>query len=198
MKVYSASKAITEFSIDSSNIIDASTIFIVKDEKYGISLGKNNIILSACVINCATGYRESTVIGNNNYIGPSTTINSDTLIGNNNTITGCCYLGFHSVIQNNVYIEYNAHIQNYSTVGSYSFIGTFSPIIKDVKPFCKVFGNPSKIRGTHRSSDFRKRFNETQRQEIEAFVKNDIEPTDPYLISIIDEYRNFSRKKATQ
>jgi len=198
MKVYSASEAIIEFSIDSSNTIDPSVVFLVKEDKYGISLGKNNIILSSCVINCATGYRENTVIGSGNYIGPSTTINSDTLIGNNNTITGCCYLGFHSVIQNNVYIEYNAHIQNYSTVGSHSFIGTFSPIIKDVKPFSKVFGNPSKTRGVYRSSSYKSNFNNTQKDEIEKFVIEGTEPLDPYIISIIDEYRNFSRKKVTK
>lgn len=193
MKILSKQEAVSRFSIDGSNYIHDSVIFIVEDEKYGISIGKYNVICPSVVIYTGTGYRENTIIGNNNVIGPSCVIHNDAFIGNYNTLDSSISVGFHSSILHNVKIESNCNISNYTTIGSHSFVGTLSPIIKDIKPFSKAFGNPCVLKGVYVSSKIKDASEiETQKRD---YVLKDKPPTDPYLISIIDEFKNQSRKK---
>lgn len=192
MKILSKQEAVLRFSIDSSNYIHDSVIFIVEDEKYGLSIGKYNVICPGTVIYAGTGYRENTIIGNNNFIGPGCIIHNDALIGNYNVIDSSVSIGFHSSILHNTKIESNCNISNYTTVGSYSFIGTLSPIIKDIKPFSKVFGNPCSLRGFYIPQTIKTKYSP---ESIKSYVLENITPSDPYLISVIDEFKNQSRKK---
>lgn len=179
---------------DESNYIHDSVVFIFENE-YSIQLGKNNHIMPGSVIKAGTGYREATIIGDNNYIGPSCVIDSDSLIGNNNKIIGNSLIGVHASVLNNVLIEHSASISNYTTVGSFSSIGTLTPINKDVKPFSKVFGNPPSLRGVNMSKAIKEHFSESEITEIEDFIKRNKELSEAYLISIVDEFYNQSRKK---
>jgi len=182
--------------IDSSNYIHDSVVFIIEDDRYGVSIGKNNTILAGCVVHAASGYRENTLIGSNNYIGAGVTIQSDAIIGNNNILEGSNFVGHHDCVLSNSVLEAGATISPYSTVGSWATIGTLTPLIKDAKPFSKVFGNPAVSKGITSSKEFKESFSEIEMLEIKQYIKDGSEPISTYIISIIDEFYNQSRKKA--
>jgi len=195
MKILKPEQAIKEYNIHSSNYIHESVTFIVENDNFGLSIGTNNNILAGTVIYTGSGYREKTVLGSNNFIGSNSIINSDAFIGNNNHLIGSCYIGFHSCIQNNIYIDFSVSISNYCTIGSYCYIGTLTPIIKDIRPFTKAFGNPCQIKGAYLAHSIIKKYNIDTIEEIKKYVSKNEIPSDTYLISIIDEFKNQSRKK---
>lgn len=195
MKIVSAN-SLQDSSITKNNYIHESVVFITEDENFGISIGTNNTIMAGCVIFAGSSYRENTVIGNNNYIGPGTTIQSDALIGSNNNLEGSNFVSHHSCIMNHATIEAGATISPYSTVGSWSVLGTLTPLVKDAKPFSKVFGNPAVSKGINSSKVFKEHFSELEVLEIKQYLKDKIPPVSPYVVSILDEFENQSRKKA--
>lgn len=195
MKPLLLSEALEKYNIDSSNYIHESVLFIETDSNSGIRIGKNNIIAPGCVIWSGTEYRTNTLIGSNNYIGPNTVIKSDSILGSNNYIESNMYLGLHSCIQDYTKIESSVSISDYSTVGSFAYIGTLTPIIKDVMPFSKVFGNPATLKGFNSTKTVTDKFNSEQIKEIFEFIKNNKEFSDIFLISILDSFFNQSRKK---
>lgn len=179
-----------------NNYIHDSVVFISEDDEIRINIGTNNIILASSVIFSGSGYRDNTIIGNDNYIGPGTTIQADVLIGNNNTLEGSNFLGHHSCLLHNTTIEAGATISPYSTVGSWSVIGTLTPLVKDAKPFSKIFGNPAVSKGVNSSKSFKAHFSETEVLEIKQYINDKSNPVSAYIVSILDEFENQSRKKA--
>lgn len=195
MNIISCSQALIKYNIDESNYIHDSCIFIETVKDSGIKIGKNNVIGPGCVIWLGTGYRNNTILGSDNYIGAGSTIKPDVILGNNNILDASVFLGLQSCIQDNAKLESFVSISEYSTIGSYSYIGTLTPVIKDVLPFSKVFGNPASLKGINTTKLMSETFSEHQLKEIRSFLSSDIEPEDIMLISIIDNYINQARKK---
>lgn len=186
---------IFKYNVPESNVFEDSVRIVVTDERYGISFGENNYFSAGCTLFTATGYRENTLVGSNNYFGPSTVIKNDVLIGNNNTFDSSSYIGNLSTILNYVKIESNSNICDLTTIGSYAHIGCLSPIIKDVKPFSKVYGNPALLKGNVSSKDIKNKFSSEQLKQIALYVKEEQTPKDVALITLVDDFSNFSRKK---
>lgn len=185
-----------KFNISSSNYVDDSLKAYLSDENYGISIGNNNHFSAGVVLFGGTGYRENTIIGSNNYIGPNTIIKNDTYIGNFNNIEGNSYLGNLSSILNYITIDANSNILDQVTIGSFSQIGCLTPVFKDVTPFSKIFGNPPKIRLFTFPKKVKEKFTVEQLEEIKNFVSTKKPLNDTYLQSIFDEFYNQSRKKS--
>lgn len=184
-----------KYNIDESNYFDSSVKIIISDESYGIVIGKDNYFCAGTLIFGATGYRENTIIGSNNYFGPSTVIKNDVFIGNNNTFDSSTYIGNLSNIQNYTKIESNSNICDHTSIGSFSHVGCLTPIYKDVKPFCKVYGNPPKINVNAITANTKKRFSSDELIAIKEYVKSSIIPDNIKIQTVIDEFTNISRKK---
>ena len=193
--ILTSKEFISKYNVPESNTFEDSVRVVVTDERYGISFGEKNYFSAGCTLFTATGYRENTLIGSNNYFGPSTVIKNDVLIGNNNTFDSSSYIGNLSTILNNIKIESNSNICDLTTIGSYAHIGCLSPIIKDVKPFSKVYGNPALLKGNVSSKDVKNKFSDEQLKQIELYVKKEKIPEDVTLITFVDDFSNFSRKK---
>jgi acyl-[acyl carrier protein]--UDP-N-acetylglucosamine O-acyltransferase len=186
---------ILKYNVPKSNTFEDSVRVVVTDKRYGIIFGEDNYFSAGCTLFTATGYRENTLIGSNNYFGPSTVIKNDVLIGNNNTFDSSSYIGNLSTILNYIKIESNSNICDLTTIGSYAHIGCLSPIIKDVKPFSKVYGNPALLKGNVSSKDIKNKFSNEQLKQIALYVKEEQIPEDVTLITLVDDFSNFSRKK---
>lgn len=192
MKIIKAS----ELDFSATNYIHDSVVFVTEDsENLKLTIGQNNIIMAGSVIYSGSSYRENTVIGNNNFIGPGTTVKNDVFIGNNNVLEGLNFLGHHSCVLHNSTIESGATISSYSTVGSWAVIGTLTPLIKDAKPFSKVFGNPAISKGLNSSKEFKEHFSEVEVLEIKQYINDKTQPVSTYVVSLLDEFENHSRKK---
>lgn len=186
---------INKFDIDSSNYFHESVRVVISDSSYGFIVGKNNYFSAGCIIFTATGYRENTLIGSNNYFGPSTVIKNDVLIGDNNRVEMSSYIGNLSTILHHTVLEANCNICDQTTIGSYSQIGCLTPIFKDVKPFSKVYGNPPQLKNYSFSKELKKSFSQNQLQQIRDYVQKGITPEDISIVTKIDEFNNFSKKK---
>lgn len=103
------------------------------------------------------------IIGNNNYIHINTVIESGienkTIIGNNNQLTYGVYIGDEAIITNNVnlypkvivcgnaiMLPYSgagtcSAIHQFKIIGSYSFIGMSTPVVKHNFPYLIYAGN---------------------------------------------------------
>lgn len=195
MEIISKESAIARFSIHCSNYIDDSVKFIIPNADYSITIGRDNIFLSGTVIYSASGYREQTYIGSNNYFGPSCVISSDALILDSCILDGSTYIGKHVNILDCAHIKHSSYISDYSTIGMYSEIGALSPIVSDIPPFSKVFGNPSRLAGINSSKRVSALFTKEQIAQVKNYLQRNQTITDLQISTIIDQYKNYSRKK---
>jgi len=195
MEIISKSSAIERFNIHPSNYIEDSVKFIITNPAYSLSLGENNTILGGSVIYTASGYREQTYIGSNNYFGPSCVISADALILNYCTLDSNIFVGKHVNILDYASIKSSCYLSDYSTIGMYSEIGALSPIISDIPPFAKVFGNPAKLAGINSSKRISNMFNKEQLEQLKKYFQNGSVISDIHINTIIDQYTNYSRKK---
>jgi Acyl-[acyl carrier protein]--UDP-N-acetylglucosamine O-acyltransferase len=195
MEIIAKSCAIQRFNIHSSNYIEDSVKFIITNPAYSLSLGENNIFLGGSVIYTASGYREQTYIGSNNYFGPSCVISADALILDYCTLDNNVFVGKHVNILEYASVKSSSYLSDYSTIGMYSEVGALSPVVSDIPPFAKVFGNPAKLAGINSSKRIVSMFSKDQVEQIKKYFQNGSVISDIHINTIIDQYKNYSRKK---
>lgn len=143
-----------------------------------------------------SGEKSGVVIGNNNTIREFVTINSTegnksdyTTIGNNNLIMAYSHVAHHCIIHDNIIMSNGAtlagHVEVFSNailgglsavhqfvrIGSYSIIGGKAKVIKDIIPYIKVDGNPSKVIGLNSIAFSRNGFSEQKINNIKDIFK---------------------------
>ena len=101
-------------------------------------LGKANIILANCAINC------NVIMGNYNTMQTGSLIGHDTHIGNNNFIAAHTCIGSNLKIGNGNFTGLNCSIKNFVVMGDYNLIGMASNVVKDVSDGNILIGNPAK------------------------------------------------------
>jgi len=104
-------------------------------------IGFNVLIMAGVVIT------SNAVIGNHVCILPNTVIHHHTIIGNYCLIGSNVTVAGYTVINENCYIGSSTSIINGITIGAFSLIGLGTNVIKNVPPYSKVVGNPSRIIG---------------------------------------------------
>ncbi len=118
-----------------------------KGEPTWVIIGDNNTLREYVTINRAsTKCERKTIIGNNNLIMAYSHIAHDCVIGNNNLMPNGSMLSGHVTIGDHVHTGGLTGVHQFVTIGSYSFIGFSSRIIKDVPPYIIVEGNPTEPR----------------------------------------------------
>ena len=90
------------------------------------------------------GALSNTRIGNYSKIDSYCKIAHNSIIGENVVIAGCTSIGGSNTIDDNVWIAPHVSTKEWVQIGSNSFIGIGSVIIRNVKPGSKMFGNPAK------------------------------------------------------
>jgi acyl-[acyl carrier protein]--UDP-N-acetylglucosamine O-acyltransferase len=101
-------------------------------------LGKANIILANCAINC------NVIMGNYNTMQTGSLIGHDTHIGSNNFIAAHTCIGSNLKIGNGNFTGLNCSIKNFVVMGDYNLIGMASNVVKDVSDGNILIGNPAK------------------------------------------------------
>ncbi len=101
-------------------------------------LGKANIILANCAINC------NVVMGNYNTMQTGSLIGHDTRLGDNNFIAAHTCIGSNLKIGNGNFTGLNCSIKNFVEMGDYNLIGMASNVVKNVSDGNLLIGNPAK------------------------------------------------------
>jgi UDP-N-acetylglucosamine acyltransferase len=139
--------------IGASNQIFSGTVIgsEPQDLKYDgapswVKIGDNNRIREYVTINRATGAGEATVIGNGNllmayvHVAHNCVIEDSVVIANNLAMAGHVHIESKATIGGAVGIHQFVHI------GRLSMVGGMSRIDRDVPPYMRVEGNPSRVR----------------------------------------------------
>jgi acetyltransferase-like isoleucine patch superfamily enzyme len=131
-------------------------------ERHRLSLGKNSLIETLCVI-CT--WHGDVILKDRASIGIGSIVMGPVLIGENSACSQNCFIsgqshlyedvskkflrqGFKTekvIIGKNVWIGANSVILLGVKIGDNSIIGAGSTVIEDVPPYCVVVGNPGKI-----------------------------------------------------
>lgn len=111
------------------------TAFISKS----VVLGKANIILANCAINC------NVVLGNFNTLHTNIFIAHDTVLGNNNFLAAHTCIGSNLKIGNGNFTGLNCSMRNFVQIGDNNLIGMASNVIKDVTDNNVLVGNPARL-----------------------------------------------------
>jgi UDP-3-O-[3-hydroxymyristoyl] glucosamine N-acyltransferase len=90
------------------------------------------------------------LLGEFTYVGAGTII--DNLVhfahsarcGPASTIVACCMIGGSAAIGERVWIGPNSSVNNSIRVGDYSYIGTGSVVVRDVRPHTLAYGSPAR------------------------------------------------------
>ncbi len=109
------------------------TAYIAKSAQ----LGRGNIILANCAINC------NVVLGDFNTLNTNTLVGHDTTLGDNNFIAAHTCFGSNLKIGNGNFTGLNCSIKNFVEVGDYNLIGMASNVVKNVANGSILIGNPA-------------------------------------------------------
>ena len=117
-----------------------------KGEDTWLEIGDNNVIRESCTLNRGTVQGGGvTRLGNDNLLMAYVHIAHDCLLGNGNVLANYVALAGHVIVEDHVIMGGYAAAHQFCTLGSYSFIGGNSAIVKDVLPYLMIAGgqNPN-------------------------------------------------------
>lgn len=112
-----------------------------------VLIGSNNVIREGCIVH--SGFFTGTRIGNHCYIMNQTYIAHDCNIGDQVTLSSQVALGGHVTIHDGANLGMSSVVHQRRFIGSGCMVGMGAVITRDVKPFSKSYGNPSRIHGVN-------------------------------------------------
>jgi UDP-N-acetylglucosamine acyltransferase len=117
-------------------------------EETRLTLGDENTIREFVTINVGTKKGGGhTRIGSNNLLMACAHVGHDCQLGSRIEMGNNVLLAGHVVIEDAAVIGGGAAMHHFTTVGTCAFIGGLTRIVKDVPPYMKVEGHPSRVRG---------------------------------------------------
>ena len=112
-----------------------------------VIIGEHNIIRECVTINRATEKEEGvTSLGSHNFLMACCHVAHDCRLGNHIIIANGTRLGGHVHIHDHASLSGSVGVHHYATLGSYSFVGGLSRVLRDVPPYMLVDGHPARPR----------------------------------------------------
>lgn len=107
-------------------------------------IGNDNVIREYCSMHRGSthpGYGE-TRVGDHNYFMNYTHVAHDCTVGNHNIFANNAGLAGHVQVDDFVILGAFAGVHQFCKIGSYSFLGRATKVVKDILPYMMVAGNP--------------------------------------------------------
>lgn len=155
-----------------------------------IKIGNRNIIREFTAIQKPC-YEDLTLIGNDVYLMQSVHIPHDAHVYDKSVITPMCVLAGIAKILEGANLGIGCSVNQYTVIGQYSIAAAGSVVMKNVKPFSRYI--PNKPNSVNHYAIKKYGFEEYT-EEIENYIINDIIPTSPQIIEIIDEFNYWVNK----
>lgn len=118
-----------------------------KGEETEVVIGDNNIIREYATINRGTIASGRTVIGNGNLIMAYAHIAHDCRVRDNAIVANGVTMAGHIVVEDFAIVCGLTPIHQFCRIGTHSIVGGLSRINKDVPPYSKVAGIPTRVYG---------------------------------------------------
>jgi UDP-N-acetylglucosamine acyltransferase len=136
-----------------------------------VVIGDNTTIREYVTINKGTTDRQRTQIGSNCLLMSYVHVAHDCLVGNEVILANCATLAGHLTIEDQVIVGGMTPIHQFVRVGKMAILGGGSKIVKDIPPFSKVAGNPSRIYGLNTIGLQRKGYSKEERAKLKKAYK---------------------------
>jgi len=125
---------------------------VPQDVKYDgartyVKIGNGNIIREYVTINRATEPETATIVGDNNFFMAYTHVAHNCKVGNNVTMVNFSGLSGHSVLEDGCVLAGMVGIHQGVSVGRLAMVGGLSKVVKDIPPFARADGHPTRIYG---------------------------------------------------
>ncbi|HEY6929774.1 MAG TPA: acyl-ACP--UDP-N-acetylglucosamine O-acyltransferase [Thermoanaerobaculia bacterium] len=121
-----------------------------RGEPSRLVVGARNIFREFCTIHRGTAATGETVIGDENFFLAYTHVAHDCHIGSHCIFSNNASLGGHIEVGDGVVLSAFVGGHQFTRIGSYAFVGAFTPIRQDILPFCKTDGNDAKTYGLNK------------------------------------------------
>lgn len=118
-----------------------------KGEQTEVTIGDNNIIREFATIHRGTAAFGKTIIGDNNLIMAYVHIAHDCQIMNHTILANAVTLAGHIVVEDYSVVGGLTPVHQFCRIGAHSIVGGLSRINKDVVPYSKAAGVPTRIWG---------------------------------------------------
>ena len=112
-----------------------------------VEIGDGNIIREYVTINRATHAEGVTRIGHRNLLMINAHIAHDCILGDGIILGNLATLAGHVVVEDRAIIEGLTGIHQFIRIGRHAFVGGYSKVVKDIAPYLKVAGQPTKVYG---------------------------------------------------
>jgi UDP-N-acetylglucosamine acyltransferase len=105
-------------------------------EETWLEIGDDNIFREFCSVHRANNDQEVTKIGNGCYFMCNTHVGHNYIVGNQVIITAYAGLSGHVEVGDKAIIGGGSSVHQFCRIGAYAMISGFTPVAKDVLPFC--------------------------------------------------------------
>jgi UDP-N-acetylglucosamine acyltransferase len=113
-------------------------------ERTYLKIGDRTIVREFATLNRATGKNEATVIGSDTLIMAYAHVAHNCIIGDHVVIVNAVSLAGHVEIQDYAIIGGMSAVQQFVRIGAHSYVGGACRISKDVPPYFKIGGVPTR------------------------------------------------------
>ena len=137
-----------------------------KGEDTTAVIGDNTTLRECVTINRGTSDRNKTKIGKNCLIMAYSHVAHDCLIGNDCVFANNVMLAGHVTVGNCAILGGLSAVHQWTRIGSYSFLGGFSALTKDLIPFGLAIGNRAVLEGLNLTGLRRRNFDKAEIKKI--------------------------------
>ncbi|MFK7815881.1 MAG: acyl-ACP--UDP-N-acetylglucosamine O-acyltransferase [Gammaproteobacteria bacterium] len=113
-------------------------------EETWVEIGDENIIRENCTVHRSTNPDAPTTLGSKCYLMSYSHVAHDCQLGNEVVLTAYVGLSGHIEIGDKAILGGHVGTHQFIRIGKYSMIAGFTPVRKDVLPFCLLGGDPVK------------------------------------------------------
>jgi UDP-N-acetylglucosamine acyltransferase len=121
-----------------------------RGERSRLVVGARNVFREFVAIHRGTAATGETVIGDDNVFLAYTHVAHDCRVGSRCIFSNNASLGGHIEVGDGVVLSAFTGAHQFTRIGSYAFVGAFTPIRQDILPFCKTDGHEAKTYGLNR------------------------------------------------
>lgn len=142
-----------------------------QDLKYGnepteLVIGENTVIREFVTLNRGTAAHGKTEIGSNCLLMAYAHVAHDCIIGQNVILANSVNMGGHVLIEDHAIVGGLTAIHQFVRIGQHAFVGGSAAVMKDVPPYVKAAGNPTRLYGLNSRGLQRRGFPEETRMAL--------------------------------
>ncbi|UCH82758.1 MAG: acyl-ACP--UDP-N-acetylglucosamine O-acyltransferase [Candidatus Latescibacterota bacterium] len=116
-------------------------------DKTYLEIGDNNTFREFMTVNRGSGQNRKTIIGSGCFLMAYAHVAHDCTIGDGVTLANSVHLAGHVRIDDYATVGGVTPVHQFVSIGKYAFVGGGSRVEKDVPPFIKAAGNPTRVYG---------------------------------------------------